>query len=473
MKKRVGLIFLSIVTLVSVCLLFLTFFNPQCFEQSTEWVEQTISLEEYTESGTQIRFLLEVEENPTSDEIIDQFLSSASISNQIIMLVLVFFLPMVIMLTLFIVRKDKKGTIWNYVQKFLFYCLAFFGMFCMTFYAKNLIAMILLMVVVGAVTIITVIDMILHKKTEIVTLFFETICMAECILLIVQKNYFIFVVVWGFYLILFIWMIIKMNIKSERLTSPYLPFGILRRREIWFRYLYMSSTFSVAMVFLLDDYIGYFYLAILGILILFIAYLYFKALFLNIRPILKYQKTLDIDMLEKEITKIKELPDLHPNTICYYNILFMRYVLAHDKTKFFEYYKMCDVKPENKILYPLYRGLILRYGMTKEEFEHSYEVLKRENFNRSRLIKRYDKFYQFWLPYYGTNPRNITLEKTYKTNHKKREYPNAISLFILIYYYKNENQMDKVEELKTLFLNKYSMLQELVKDLEKLENAEG
>lgn len=469
MKKRVGFIFLGIITIVSVCLLFFTFLKPQCFEQSIELAEQTAVLEE----GNQVRFLLDVQEEPTPDEVFEQILSGASISNQIVMLILLFFIPMVIMVTLFILRKDKKGTVWNYVQKFFFYCLAFFGMFCMMFYAKNRIAMILLMVGVGAVTIITVIDMILHKKTEIVTLFFETICIAECILFIVKKNYFIFSVVWGFHLILFIWMIIKMNIKSERLTSPYLPFGILRRREIWFRYLYMSSTFSVAMVFLLDDYIGYFYLAILGIILLFVAYLYFKALFLNIRPVLKYYKTIDIDTLEKEIMKIKELPDLHPDTICYYNLLFMRFVLAHDKTKFFEYYRMCDVKPKNKTLYSLYRGLILRYGMTKEEFDHSYEILKKENFNRRRVVKRYDKFYQFWLPYYGTNPRNISLEKTYKTNRKKREYQNAISLFILIYYYKNENQMDKVEELRTLFLNKYSMLKEFVNDLEKLENIQG
>ncbi|MDE7161621.1 MAG: hypothetical protein K2N65_02545, partial [Anaeroplasmataceae bacterium] len=191
---------------------------------------------------------------------------------------------------------------------------------------------------------------------------------------------------------------------------------------------------------------------------------YLKGFFWLIRPMRKYWKTLDIVQFEKDILKIQSRPNLHPDTILYYNILFMQCVLVHSKEKFFEYYKKCS-SPQTKGLQPLYRGLILRYGMTKEEFDHSFEILNKEFYNKKSVLKRVNKFYQFWQPYYGMNSNYIN-EKLYRIDRKKNQYQNAISLFVLIYYYKNNGQLDKAAELKTEFVKKYSVFEECIRDLE-------
>ncbi|MBD5390523.1 hypothetical protein HDR67_00740 [bacterium] len=467
MKKRIGIFILGIVSILSLCILIFSVVYPQVFEQFVGRV-QMIHFHDLVH-GHKVRFLLDVADEPSTDDILDQLLSAATIGNQIIVLVLLFLIPMIVMIVLLAIRKDKKGTLWNYIQKFMSYSLGFFGLFCCMFYGKNLVAFILLMIGMGALALVTLLDMILNKKTDIISLFFETTGLVAALFLSISERDYLssFMITWAFCSIVFIYMIIKMNVKNESFASPYLPFGILKRRRLWFKYLYLTLSFSVAFI-LTIDHAGYFFLSLLLIILLNFILSFGYSYFIDLKAFRKYQKNLDIDSLEKEVLKFQNLPNVHPDTLCHYRLLFMQYVLVHDKTKFFEYYKMCNVPQSKKTLYFRYRCMMLRYGMTQEEFEHAHETLKKEFYNKQSIVKKIDKFYQFWSPYYGTNPKNISLGKLYKTNRKNAEHQNAISLFLLIHYYKNENQLDKVAELKTTFLKKYSMMTEFTKDLESL-----
>ena len=94
-------------------------------------------------------------------------------------------------------------------------------------------------------------------------------------------------------------------------------------------------------------------------------------------------------------------------------------------------------------------------------------MLKKEFYNNKRALKSFDKFYNFWSPYYGINP-TVDISKTYRVDRKNNAYSNAISLFLLIHYYNNQKNTSKVRELKYEFLKKYSNLTEFVNDLNEL-----
>ncbi|MDE6660881.1 MAG: hypothetical protein K2J93_03530, partial [Anaeroplasmataceae bacterium] len=148
----------------------------------------------------------------------------------------------------------------------------------------------------------------------------------------------------------------------------------------------------------------------------------FKYFFL--KPFRTFYKDLDLEALEQSVHKRQALPDVHPETINLYNILMIRHCISHSKDKGREYFKKIYL-PKTKGYVFQYRGLLLRYGLTKEEFDNAYEVLKKEFYNNKTALKNLDKFYKFWSPYYGTNP-TVDISKIYKFNRKNNAYQNAI-----------------------------------------------
>lgn len=459
MKKKLKYVILISITIL--CLgMCIVLFHPQA---GTEKLTQMNESFAYVNGPYKMKYGIDTEEE--WPEPIDKIIDAGTLASQIILSTLLFVIPMIVIILLFAFRKDKKGTGWLYAQKILSYTISFFSLFSLMFFKQSEIALILLFVSFGILTLLTILEMAFRKSRDFVLLFFETIAWVETIYFLITSETFLNIELglWTFNSIIFIWIIVRMCVINKKESSQYLPFSVTSMWELWIRYLYLTVFFSIAFIFTIGN-TGYFLLSIFLVFIGFILLQYLKGIFWTARPLRKYWKTLNIIQFEEDILNIQKRPNLHPDTILYYNILFMSCVILHDKEKFYEYFKKCE-EPKTKGLKAAYRGLILRYGMSREEFENAFEILKKEFYNNRRIVKRFDKFYQYWLPYYGTNSNYANI-KLYKTNRKHKEYQNAISLFILVYYYKNFGQIDKAQELKSQFLKKYSVLTECVKDLE-------
>lgn len=383
----------------------------------------------------------------------------------------VYLIPMIIMFILFLRRKEKKGLQVLYLQKFLSYSLSFFGFLFFVIIDENLSAAIVLLSLFGLLTLTTFIQTVTKKCRDFGRLILETICWVMSIHNLVSNKVFgVFGALWIFNLIDFIFIILKMrklSLADPTLPKKCLPVGILYELENWIIYFYFAFTLIGA----------YFWSNALGnlgyIILIFICSLSFYYIgmllrhkFFFLKPFRKFHKDLDLEDLEKKIQKRQSLLNLHPETINFYNILLAQYSLAHNQEKTKEYIKKCYL-PKTQGYVLSYRGMMMRYGQTKDEFEHAYETLKREYYNNKMVLRSFEKFYQFWSPYYGTN-RVENISKIYNYQRKNNSFSNAISLFVLIYYYKNENNMSKVEELKNEFLEKYRVLTEFVNDLNNL-----
>ncbi|MCM1131691.1 MAG: hypothetical protein NC310_06540 [Roseburia sp.] len=381
---------------------------------------------------------------------------------------LFYFVPMLVMLILFICRKEKKGLKLFYLHKFLSYTLSFFGLFLLS--KVDLTPAIVLLCGYGILTLIALYQNIVNNCRDFNSLIAETVCWAMNIYyFIVHDIESIYINIWIFGLLDFIFALLRIRktAKMDPTLKNSLPVGILYSLEGWLIYLYFSITLST--FFIISEALNHFEIFVVAALCIFLIYIVGMILrqgFFFLKPFREFYKDLNLDALENKIQKRQTLPHLHPETINFYNILLAQQCLAHDMEKTKKYIKKAYLPKTNRYILS-YRGMNMRYGQSKEEFEHGYEVLKREYYNNKAMLKSFDKFYKFWLPYYGTNP-NQNIEKVYKYHRKNNEFSNAISLFVLIHYYKNENDISKVEELKKEFISKYGVLTEFVKDLNKL-----
>lgn len=405
-----------------------------------------------------------------STAIVDNLTNAVLIALGTLLIFFFYIVPMIIMLILFFHNKNKTGKKLLYIEKFLSYTLAFFGFISLLFLENSLAAAIVLSCGLGILTALTVTEILKRITRDFSKLLIETICWVTMICSWATMDISgSFVCLWLFNTALFVLLLFRIRKKNrEMMPATFtLPVGMLYDFESWITYLYCTITITLA--FVLSDLYGNFGHFILGIVLIVILYYFgmaYKNAFLFLGPIRRYKKHLDFDKLEQEVHQYQSLPRIHPETINYYTILLTQFSLLHSQDKCKEYFSKCHY-PKHKPYIFTYRGLILRYGMTKAEFDHSYDVLKKEYYNKKRILKAIDKFYQFWLPYYGVNP-TTQISKIYNYQRKNDRLSNAISLFVLIYYYKNEGNQAKVEELKKLFLKEYSMLEEFVKDLEKL-----
>ncbi|MDE7385411.1 MAG: hypothetical protein K2M84_06600 [Anaeroplasmataceae bacterium] len=367
---------------------------------------------------------------------------------QTVLSCLFYVIPMIAMVVLFCLRKTKKGYILLYLQKIISYSLFFFGLFGLIFYPENLAMLIVLFCIFGILTILNVIEIVTKNTRSFGRLEFVTMCWVVAIYnLAIGVLFGAFIGLWIFNLGIFISIIFRISNKNKQANldkEKYLPFGVLYNVERWITYFYFSSTMAISYVLtLVYNAFGYFFLALFLILVFYYIGAILKNVLLFMKPIRVYVKDVDINKLETSIQKLQALPEIHPETINYYNLILAQFFLAHSKEKCREYLKKCYY-PKTKSCIISYRGISLRYGMTKEEFDHSFEVLKKEFYNNKRAIKSFKKFYEFWLPYYGVNP-TVDVKKPYNYHRKKHTYNNAVSLFVLIYYYKNEGNLAKVK----------------------------
>ncbi|MDE6047674.1 MAG: hypothetical protein K2F56_03500, partial [Anaeroplasmataceae bacterium] len=350
-----------------------------------------------------------------------------SIILQTVLSCLFYVIPMIAMIVLFCLRKTKKGYILLYLQKIISYSLFFFGLFGLLFYPENLAMLIVLLCIFGILTILNVIEIVIKNTRSFGRLEFVTMCWVITICCLARGVLFgAFIGLWIFNLGIFISIIFRISNKNKQANldkEKYLPFGVLYNVERWITYFYFSSTMAISYVLtLVYNAFGYFFLALFLILVFYYIGAILKNVLLFMKPIRIYAKDVDINKLETSIQKLQALPEIHPETINYYNLILAQFFLAHSKEKCREYLKKCYY-PKTKICIIAYRGISLRYGMTKEEFDHSYEVLKKEFYNNKRAIKSFKKFYEFWLPYYGVNP-TVDVKKKYNYHRKKHIYNN-------------------------------------------------
>lgn len=387
-----------------------------------------------------------------------------------IMVFLFYVVPMLVMLILFIRRKNKSNLRVLYLQKFLFYTFSFFSLFFLLAFPKDLTPAIVLLCGFGVLTLITLLQNILRNCKNFNSLIAETMCWAMNIYYLVKDLETVYINIWIFGFIDFIFILFKIRktVKMDPALQNHLPVGILYSLENWIIYLYFNITSCTTFITseALGDRFEIFFVPLPFIFIFYFVGMILRYRFLFLKLFREFYKDLDLEALEKKIQKRQELPNLHPETINFYNILLAQHCLAHNMEKTRLYVKKTYL-PKTKGYVLSYRGMNMRYGQTKEELEYGYEVLKREYYNNKLALKSFDKFYKFWLPYYGTNPSQ-DIKKVYNYHRKNNEFSNAISLFVLIYYYKNENDVSKVEELKKEFISKYGNLTEFVNGLNAL-----
>ncbi|MDE6584210.1 MAG: hypothetical protein K2K15_02300, partial [Anaeroplasmataceae bacterium] len=228
-------------------------------------------------------------------------------------------------------------------------------------------------------------------------------------------------------------------------------------------YIYFTIALTLAFIFVPSGW--YFALAIFLIIYVFFIILILINRLVHLKPFFRLYKDLDINRFTESLEKIINIPHLDSETRNKYLILFAKHMLIFNKEKFYELLKQCRLPKAKRYLYE-YSGLSFHYGQTKEEFDNAFEKMKREYYNQKLKLKRITQFYEFWQPYFGTNLK-VDITRIYKYD-TKRPYVNAVNLFLLIYYYHNEGNLSKVKELKTLFMSKYSMIVEFVKDLDQL-----
>lgn len=392
---------------------------------------------------------------------------SAAIASAILIIFL-YLIPMAIMLVLFIQRKNKKGNIMAYVEKFLSYSLFIIGLVLLIITNEDITTtpLIYFSLGLGALTVLSAIETYKSYGHSIIGLVIATAAWILEIYMLATKAKAsdicaVFIFIFLLYFVFTLFWIHRKNSKTKSIQC--LPLEFLYRWEILVLYIYFTITLTLSFIFVPSG--GYFVLAIFFILYVYFIILILINRFIHLKPFFKLYKNLDVNRFVESLEKIINIPYLNPETRNKYLILFTKHMLIFNKGKFYELLKDCKLPKAKRYMYE-YSGLSFHYGQTKEEFDNAFEKMKREYYDNKLKLKKITKFYEFWQPYYGTNLK-VDIARIYKYDTKK-PYVNAVNLFVLIYYFYNEGNLSKVKELKTLFMNKYSMIGEFVKDLDQL-----
>lgn len=208
-----------------------------------------------------------------------------------------------------------------------------------------------------------------------------------------------------------------------------------------------------------------------GFIILIFFIIMFVSLFINIilnslsqlKPFSKYEKNLDFNMLVESVNKILENNKIHPETSNYLRMLLYQYAITVDlelanklKNEIFE--------PNNKTYNVFYDLLSLNYLLTREEINNKIKELKNKYSKKANILKNIDKFSN-WIDVYYDGKLKGSIDEIAPINTKS-EYKNAIGLYYQIFYYRNNNNLDKASKLEALFKEKYSCLKVILLDIE-------
>lgn len=238
------------------------------------------------------------------------------------------------------------------------------------------------------------------------------------------------------------------KVKKDDVKVRYYPLNILNNKDniIAKVGLFIAIILILLLAFILKS--GEIFIVLLIFLLYFLLHLMIQIH--NQKDFTEFSKDLNYEKLKTNILRKINDKRINPETVALYKLKLAEAALCYSLEDFKEFYDSIVNTNNNKIKRDI-DFLQLNYLLNEKDFINKANELKNKH---SKFSKKIDKFSEKWKFAYTSIKDDKMLQKLpYNT---KNNLSNAIDLFILISYYRNNNEIEKSNELYTIFKEKYS-----------------
>ena len=238
------------------------------------------------------------------------------------------------------------------------------------------------------------------------------------------------------------------KVKKDDVKVKYYPLNILNNKD---NIIVKIGLFIAIILILLFAFILKLNEILAVLLILLLYYLLHLIIQIhNLKDFTQFSKDLDYEKLKINILRKINDKRINPETVASYKLKLAEAALCYSLEDFKEFYDSI-VNTNNDKIKRNSDLLQLNYLLNEKDFINKANELKNKY---SKFSKKIDKFSERWKFAYTSIKDDKMLQKLpYNT---KNNLSNAIDLFILINYYRNNNEIEKSNELYAIFKEKYS-----------------